>query len=671
MCGITGAINIKNHKEIASKALKRIKYRGIDNEDSISSKNFTFSHCLHSVVGNKKQPLENKNFIFATNCEIYNWKELKAKHKLKSQNDAELLFDLLNKQPIEKVLPQLDGVFAFILHNKKTNTTILARDILGIKPLWFHFNKHLIFASERKAIKEFDPEELNPRKIIKYKNNKIAFHNQEFFKIKEKTTKIKPLLTKAIKKRIPSKGLGLLFSGGLDSTLLAHIQKQNKADFTAYMTASNTKSEEIKNAQRIAKKLNFKLKLVKIDQTKLKKHLPKIINLIETADPVKVEVGATMYFALKEAQKDNIKVIFSGVGADDIFGGYKRMSLAQDISLDSLSNLRRIYERDTYRDDVLSMAHNIELRLPYLDKQLVQACLNTPNDKKAGTTPKTLLRTIAKELKLPEELTKLKRNAAQYSSGISKLTSKITKDTYKAKYFSKILKRKNLKLGALLSTGKDSIYAFHIQDRLNYEISCLITIDSKNKDSYMYHTPTINLAKKQAEALNLPLIIQETEGKKELELKELETALKKAKEKYKIQGVTTGAIFSNYQRTRIEEICDKLNLKCYSPLWHMDQETEMNNLLKNKFKFIITKIAAEGFDTSWLGKTITKDHINKLVNLNKKLQINIAGEGGEFETLVLDAPLFKKQLNIEKQEIQKDSKHSATLIINKVSLKKK
>ncbi|MBT3865696.1 diphthine--ammonia ligase [Candidatus Woesearchaeota archaeon] len=670
MCGITGAINIKNHKEISSKALKRISYRGIDNKDSISNKNFTFSHCLHSVVGNKKQPLENKNFIFATNCEIYNWKELKTKHKLESQNDAELLFDLLNKQTIEKVLPQLDGVFSFVLHNKKTNATFLARDPLGIKPLWFHYNKHLIFASERKAIKEFEPEELNPRKIIIYKNKKLTFLNQDFFKINHKVTKIKPLLTKAIKKRIPSKDLGLLFSGGIDSTLLAHILKQNKTNFIAYMTVAETKSKEIDNAKKIAKKLNFKLKLVKINKEILKEHLPKIINLIETADPVKVEVGATMYFALKEAQKDNIKVIFSGIGADDIFGGYKRMSLAQDISLDSLSNLRRIYERDTYRDDVLSMAHNIELRLPYLDKKLVQACLNIPNENKTGET-KTLLRKVARELKLPDELTKLKRNAAQYSSGISKLTSKLTKDTYKAKYFSKILKRKNLKLGSLLSTGKDSVYALHIQDRLNYDISCLITIDSKNKDSYMYHTPTINLAKKQAEALNLPIIIQKTEGKKEVELKELETAIKKAKEKYKIQGIITGALFSNYQRTRIEEICDKLNLKCFSPLWHMDQETEMNNLLKNNFKFIMTKIAAEGFDATWLGKTITKEHINKLINLNRKLQINIAGEGGEFETLVLDAPLFKKQLNIEKQTIQKDSKHSATLVINKVSLKKK
>ena len=673
MCGITGAINIKNHKEISSNALKTIEYRGLDNQDSISKKDFTFSHCLHSVVGNKKQPLENDNFIFATNCEIYNWKELKKKYRLKSENDAELLFDLLNEQPLSQVLSQLDGVFAFFLHNKKTNVTFLARDVLGVKPLWFHFDKHLIFASERKAISDYDPEELNPRKIVKYNhgNGSLTFIDKEFFNINHKTTKIKPILEEAVKKRIPSKDIGLLFSGGLDSTLLAHILKQNEIDFTAYMTVAETKSKEIDNAQKIAKQLDFKLKLIKINQSQLEKELPKIINLIETADPVKVEVGATMYFALKEAQKDKIKVIFSGVGADDIFGGYKRMSLAQDISLDSLSNLRRIYERDLYRDDVLSMAHNIELRLPYLDKQLVQVCLNIPNGEKSGGTPKTLLRKIAKELKLPNELTELKRNAAQYSSGISKLTSKITKDTYKAKYFAKILKRKNLKLGALFSTGKDSVYALHIQDRLNYDVNCLITIDSKNKDSYMYHTPTINLAKKQAEALELPIIVQRTEGEKEIELKELELAMKKAKEEYKIQGIITGAIFSNYQRTRIEEICDKLNLKCYSPLWHMNQETVMKNLLKNDFKFIMTKIAAEGFSPEWLGQIINEKHIEKLIGLNKRLNINIAGEGGEFETFVLDAPLFKQKLKIEKTKMDKESNHSATLTINKVSLHEK
>ena len=681
MCGITGAINLENHKEIASNALNKILYRGIDNKKIHSENNFTFAHCLHSIVGNKPQPLIKGNFIFGSNCEIYNWKELKEKYNLNSENDAELLFDLLIKklnkpEELNSILKEVSGVFAFFLHNKKENYTILARDLLGEKPLWFYNKDSLIFASERKAIasKEIEPEELNPRKILlfNHKTNKLTFLHQDFFKIEpEKLNKenLKRLIKSSILQRVPNKHLGILFSGGLDSTLLAHILTNNNIPFTAYMTVSETKTKEIENAEKIAKELNFKLKLVKTNKEQIIKELPKIVNLIETADPVKVEVATTLYFSLQAAQKDNIKVIFSGVGADDIFGGYKRMHQSQNITLDSLSNLRRIYERDLYRDDVLSMAHNIELRLPYLDKKLVQACLNTPDEHKVSETPKKLMRELSRELGLSKELSQLKRNAAQYSSGIGKVISKIVKEKgqYKAEYFSNILKRKNIKLGALFSSGKDSVYALHIQHRLNYEVSCLITIDSQNKDSFMFHTPTIELAETQAECLDIPIILQKTKGEEEKELTDLEVALTRAKEKYQIQGIITGAIFSNYQRTRIEEICDKLNLKCYSPLWHMDQETEMKNLIQKDYKFIMTKVAAEGLDKSFLNKIVTQTELDKLVKLNKKLHINVAGEGGEFETLVLDAPLFKSKLKIEESEIIEEKDGSAPLIIKKIS----
>ncbi len=691
MCGIIGYINIKDHKKQASEALSKIVYRGLDNQDAYSNKDCTFAHCLHSVVGNKPQPIIKDDFIFGTNCEIYNWKELARKYKIAADNDADLLLQLLiknikNKKPTEKLLnnllKELDGVFAFFLYNRKQHYTILARDVLGEKPLWFHHDKKsFIFASERKAIasKNIEPEELNPRKIILYnhKTKKVTFFHQDFFKIMHNEKHIKELpflLQEAVQKRIPDKNLGLLFSGGLDSTFLAFILKKLKVPFKAYMTVDTTKHEEIANAKKIAKQLNFPLKIVEITKEHVQKELPKVIQLIETADPVKVEVGLVMHFALQEAQKDKIKVIFSGVGADDIFAGYKRMHAYQDVSLDSLSSLRKIYERDLYRDDVLSMAHNIELRLPYLDKALVQACLNIPNEVKVSETPKSLLRNLTKQAGFPEELTNLKRNAAQYSSGIDKLTTQILKENkeqFKGKYFSSLLKRKNMKLGALFSSGKDSVYALHIMHRLNYDISCLITIASKNKDSYMFHTPAVNLAKHQAKSLGIPLLMQSTAGKKEIELKDLQKAMQKAKEKYKIQGIITGALFSNYQRTRIEEICDTLNLKCYSPLWHMDQETEVKNLIEKGFKFIMTKVAAEGLNKSWLGQIITHKHVEKLKELNTKLHINIAGEGGEYETFVLDAPLFKEELKIEKSHINEEKNGSATLIIDEISSKQK
>ncbi len=219
------------------------------------------------------------------------------------------------------------------------------------------------------------------------------------------------------------------------------------------------------------------------------------------------------------------------------------------------------------------------------------------------------------------------------------------------------------KLGALLTSGKDSLYAMQLMKEKGFEIACAITIFSSNKDSFMFHTPAIELVKLQTEALGLPLIIQRTKGEKEKELTDLKKAIEKAKENYGVEGIITGALFSEYQKQRIEKICNELNLKAYSPLWHMNQEKEMNELLDKGYEFVFTKIAAEGLNEEWLGRKITKKDITKLVELNKELGLNVAGEGGEFETLVLDMPLFKKKIKLIKTEIMKESENSATLII--------
>lgn len=227
------------------------------------------------------------------------------------------------------------------------------------------------------------------------------------------------------------------------------------------------------------------------------------------------------------------------------------------------------------------------------------------------------------------------------------------------------------KLGALLTSGKDSLYAMQLMKEQGFEVVCAITIFSSNKDSFMFHTPAVELVKLQAEALNMPLVIQKTKGEKEKELMDLKKAMKKAKEKYEINGIITGALYSEYQRKRIEKICNELKLKTFSPLWHMNQEREMNDLIAAGYKFVFTRIAAEGLDEGWLGKEIIKKDVEKLVELNKKLGINIAGEGGEFETLVLDMPLFKKKIKLIKTAIQKEAEHSATLIIKEAKLIKK
>ena len=203
-----------------------------------------------------------------------------------------------------------------------------------------------------------------------------------------------------------------------------------------------------------------------------------------------------------------------------------------------------------------------------------------------------------------------------------------------------------MKVGVLFSGGKDSTYAAWLAKKQGYEISCLITLESKNPESYMFHTPSISKTKKQAEAMGIPLIIEETKGQKEEELKDLENAIKKAKKKYKIQGIVTGAVESVYQASRIQKICDKLDLKCFNPLWKKNQIGLLQELLKEKFKVVVTGVFAYPLNGSWLGREIDGTFIKDIKIMNEKYKISPSGEGGEFETFVLECPLFKKPLKV-------------------------
>jgi diphthine-ammonia ligase len=204
-----------------------------------------------------------------------------------------------------------------------------------------------------------------------------------------------------------------------------------------------------------------------------------------------------------------------------------------------------------------------------------------------------------------------------------------------------------MRLGVLFSGGKDSCYAAYLAKQGGYKLACLITIESENKDSFMFHTPSIKQTEKQAEAIGIPLIVVRTKGEKEKELIDLENAIKKAKKEYKIEGIVTGAVESVYQSSRIQKICDLLGLECFNPLWQKDQIELLEELIKNKFEVIITAVAAEPLDKSWLGRKIDDGFIKDMKKMQEKYKINPAGEGGETESLVLNCQLFKKKLKVK------------------------
>jgi len=162
----------------------------------------------------------------------------------------------------------------------------------------------------------------------------------------------------------------------------------------------------------------------------------------------------------------------------------------------------------------------------------------------------------------------------------------------------------------------------------------------------MFHVPNISITRLQAETIGLPLIQKFTAGVKEKELLDLEKAISIAKEKYRIEGVMTGAIKSIYQTSRIQKICDDFSLWCFNPLWLKDQIEILREGLAVGIKTIISGVFAYPLDKSFLGKTIDDDIITKLKSYGEKYGLNPAGEGGEIETTVVDAPFFKKKIEI-------------------------
>ncbi len=191
----------------------------------------------------------------------------------------------------------------------------------------------------------------------------------------------------------------------------------------------------------------------------------------------------------------------------------------------------------------------------------------------------------------------------------------------------------------LFSGGKDSTLALHRAMGLGIKIDLLITMESKNQHSFMFHYPNTGITALQAESMGIRQAFFSTEGRKEEELLDLE----KAFTSNNVRVLVTGATYSRYQSERINSIASRLGIESVAPLWHIDPYEELNTLSRD-YEAIITSVSAEGMDESLLGRRIDDGLIKKLAELNRHYGINMLFEGGEAESFVLDAPLFSRRI---------------------------
>ncbi len=221
----------------------------------------------------------------------------------------------------------------------------------------------------------------------------------------------------------------------------------------------------------------------------------------------------------------------------------------------------------------------------------------------------------------------------------------------------------------LYSGGKDSTMAVYESLKNGDEIYALLAMVSRNDESYMFHVPDIHMVDYCSAAMEIPSIDVLTDGVKEEELVDLERTLERLKDKG-VEAVYSGALESVYQKSRIDNICEKLGLISVAPLWHRNPKEYMKEIIDLGFEVILTSVSAYGLTEDWLGKTITNENFSEIVKLSEKYGIHPAFEGGEAETLVLDAPFYDRKIIIDEADINWHFDHG-TYDIKKAHLEEK
>jgi len=194
----------------------------------------------------------------------------------------------------------------------------------------------------------------------------------------------------------------------------------------------------------------------------------------------------------------------------------------------------------------------------------------------------------------------------------------------------------------LTSGGKDSILAGHLAKEEGIELKGLITLIPEDKESWLFHTYNLNWVSMIAKSMNLDLILTKVEKGKELE------GLKDTLKGLDMDLLVTGGVSSNYQRLRFSEACKAHNIDLYSPLWGKRGEEVYNMILERNMKVMVIAVAAYGLDDSWLGRILDREGVKKLIELSKKYGFDPIGEGGDLDTFVLKAPLYRYELKVKR-----------------------
>ncbi|MFH1895564.1 MAG: asparagine synthase-related protein [archaeon] len=404
------------------------------------------AHSRLEITGKQPQPLtfgNSSGIIF--NGEIYNFFEFSS-----SGSDSVFVRDFFEKElknnsvefAVKKFMSKANGEYAVaVFHNKKI---FVFRDLFGIKPVWFGENDSFIaFSSEPKPLKKMNinfPLPLPPGSLLVLSEKGVQVKKVFSFDLMKKSCSKKASFSELKKSFFESVSLrsrnlektGVFFSGGVDSTLIAKAVS-SFVPKTELFTAGMQDSHDIVSAEKAAEELGLKLHLRIIEEHELKDLSLKALSVLSFFDEMQLQLAVPEYAVCGLASKNGMKVMFSGQGSDEIFGGYsnytKVLSSNASVSDAIWHSVLNLWSRNFYREDIISMNFSLEHRLPFLDKNLVCTAMKIPVKQKIfgpkDKLRKRILRKLALDSGISKEISFKPKKALQYGSGVSRHLTKL------------------------------------------------------------------------------------------------------------------------------------------------------------------------------------------------------------------------------------------------------
>ncbi len=460
--GPDGAGLIADDWVVKSNSLSTMQLKNVSGKSALG-------HTRLAIVGGTcgAQPFCSCDgrIVLEHNGEIYNYKKIRKRlekhHKFTTRTDSEVIVHLIEDHlcknsllgAIKKTVAELDGVYALAIQDKKTGEIALVRDRIGVRQLYYaDTSKFVAFASERKALWKIGIKEptrgILPGSAIiisqdcRLQSFQVADPIPQKVRIIHRTMAsaveaYRKALIDAMEKRVQDfQRIGIIFSGGIDSVLIAYLAARMVPEVICY-TSGVTGSSDIVYARQIADRLGLKLKVCELNQEGVERLVPEVMNVIEASNAGQVEVALPVYCAVKLAHEDGIKVMLTGQGADELFGGYSWY--AKVVEKEGYKILRRhmtedlllLYKETLEREDKITMAHSIELREPFLDPEVIKTALATSLrlNVRGGSDSfgKHVHRKLAETLGIPRDIAYRIKEAAQHGSGMHGMLDAIAK----------------------------------------------------------------------------------------------------------------------------------------------------------------------------------------------------------------------------------------------------